>query len=176
MNEILSRGKLVSSKPRVSQPSSLYDAGQNFGKPSLQLLHDGYFSRATWKQKLLRNLAFYFCKAFVWSFENFKATWDILKLLNTGVSTCNQLCSLVIFVESESSHYLVELSQRRVTRTIQWLWVIGLQARVYIESNEIQHCTYDFFTTNWYPTNYKMAFNELKSGVQRATKWCRMLF
>jgi len=40
-------------------------------------------------------------------------------------------------------------SQVRVTRTIKLLRVIGLQARVSVESNEIQHFPMSCFAVKW---------------------------
>jgi len=60
-------------------------------------------------------------------------------------------------VESIQSHDLVELSQSRVTRTVESLRVIGLQARVNGESHEISRIFYDIFL--------------LWNGAQRAIKW-----
>ena len=58
-------------------------------------------------------------------------------------------------LESESSkifscqsHDLVESSQSRVTRTVESLRVIGLQARVNVESLEISRFLYIFLLLN----------------------------
>jgi len=51
-------------------------------------------------------------------------------------------------VQSEASHDLAESSQNRITRTVESLQVIGLQARVNGESNEISHFSYLFLLWN----------------------------
>jgi len=84
-----------------------------------------------------------------------------------------QWCVRVIFVESESqaprvrvesskiyssrSRDLVESSQSRVTRTVESLRVIGLQARVNVESYEISRFFFNIFL--------------LWNGAQHAMKW-----
>ena len=86
-----------------------------------------------------------------------------------------QWCGQVIFVESESqalrvrvesksskilsSHDLIKSSPSRDTNCR----VIGLQVRVYVDSNESLHFSYAYF---W----YKMAINLLSNGAQPATK------
>ena len=57
--------------------------------------------------------------------------------------------------ESESSHDLVDSSQIRVTRTVESLRVIALEARVNVESNEIAY----FFLFLFFC--YEMATNML---------------
>ena len=66
-------------------------------------------------------------------------------------------------VESEASHDLVESSQRRVTRTVESFRVIGVQARVNVESNEILHLSMAF-------SCYKMAPDETENGAEHATE------
>jgi len=46
---------------------------------------------------------------------------------------------------SSQSHDLVESSQSRLTRTVESLRVIALQARVNIESHETSRSFYDIF-------------------------------
>jgi len=46
---------------------------------------------------------------------------------------------------SSQSHDLVKSIQSRVTRTVESLRVIGLQARVSVESHEISRFFYDTF-------------------------------
>jgi len=48
------------------------------------------------------------------------------------------------FVESKSRHDLVELSQSRVTRMVESLRIIGLQARVNVESYKISNFSFIF--------------------------------
>jgi len=50
-------------------------------------------------------------------------------------------------VESESSHDLVKSSQSRVTRMVESLRVIGLQARVNVESYIFSNFSYIFLAT-----------------------------
>jgi len=65
----------------------------------------------------------------------------------------------------------VELSQSRVTGIIESLRVIGLQARVNVESREISRFFTTFFAMKWCPTLYKMTPDELGNGAQHAMKW-----
>jgi len=108
----------------------------------------------------------------------------------------DQWCVRVIFVESESQALRVrvilnffEWSQRhdfmsRVTRTVESLRVIGLQARVIVESHEISRYFYGIFllwngvqhAIKWRPISYKMVPNMLWNGAQKVRKWCPMLF
>jgi len=61
---------------------------------------------------------------------------------------------------------LVESSQSRVTKTVESLRVIGLQARVNVESHEISHFFYYIsYATRWRPTCYKMAPDKLENGA-----------
>jgi len=102
----------------------------------------------------------------------------------------HQWCARVIFVESASqalcirvesesskifssqSHDLVESGQSRMTKTVESLRVIGLQARVNFESYEISHFFYYiFYAMKWCPTSYKMAPDKLENGGQHAIKW-----
>jgi len=59
-------------------------------------------------------------------------------------------------IESESSHDLVESSQSRVTRIVEWLQVIGLQAGVNVESHDISHFFYDIV----------LQWNGAQNGIQ----------
>ena len=54
-------------------------------------------------------------------------------------------------------------SQSRVTRTVESLRVIGLQAQVNVESHEIS-CFFNIFC-------YEMAPDKLENGAQHASKW-----
>ena len=64
-------------------------------------------------------------------------------------------------------------SQSRVTKTIESLRVIGLQARVNFESHEISHLFYHIsYAMKWRPTCYKMVPDKLENGAQHAVKWC----
>jgi len=81
------------------------------------------------------------------------------KVLTRAISSVR-----VVFVESESSklfssqsHDLVKSSQNRITRIVESLRVIGLQARVNFESHEISRFIYDIFL--------------LWNGTQHAVKW-----
>jgi len=57
-------------------------------------------------------------------------------------------------------------SQSRVTRTVESLRVIGLQARVNVESNEISHFFYDFlYAVKWRPISYKMVANVVLASL-----------
>jgi len=65
-------------------------------------------------------------------------------------------------VESESSH-----KNCRVTKTLESLRVIGLQARVNVESHEISRFFYDtFFAMKWYPTCHKMVPDQWEKVAQ----------
>jgi len=55
-------------------------------------------------------------------------------------------------------------SQSRVTRTVESLRVIGLQARVNVESHEIFRFFYNIFY-------YEMAPDKLENIVQHAMNW-----
>jgi len=59
---------------------------------------------------------------------------------------------------SSQSHGLVESSQSRVTRIVESLRVIGLQARVNVESHEISRFFYDIFC-------HEIAHDTLENGV-----------
>jgi len=61
------------------------------------------------------------------------------------------------------SQDLIDSKRSWVTRFLEPLRVIGLQARVM------------FFTTKWCPANHKMTANKLQNSAQRAGKWCQML-
>ena len=50
-----------------------------------------------------------------------------------------------IFSSQSQSHDLVESNQSRVTRTVESLRVIALQARVNVESHEISRFFYNIF-------------------------------
>jgi len=52
----------------------------------------------------------------------------------------------------------------RVTRTVESLRVIGLQARGNVESHEISRFFYNIFC-------YEMAPDKLEDGAQHAMKW-----
>jgi len=54
-------------------------------------------------------------------------------------------------------------SQSRVTRTVESLRVIGLQARVKVESNEISHFFYDFLML-WNGTQQRWSLSGLPVG------------
>ena len=78
-------------------------------------------------------------------------------------------------LESESSHlnfFPVESESRlcRVTRTLESLAVIGLQARVNVESHEISRFLRHFFAMKWHPTYHKMAPDKLENGAHHAMK------
>ena len=78
----------------------------------------------------------------------------------------------VIKIFFYSIHGLVESSQSRVKRTVESVRVIGLQARVNVESHEVLHFFYDiFYAMKWRPTCYKMAPDKLENGAQHAMKW-----
>jgi len=63
-------------------------------------------------------------------------------------------------------------SQSGVTKTVESLRFIGLQARVMVESHEISHFFYYiFYATKWRPTCCKMAPDKLENGAQHAIKW-----
>jgi len=67
---------------------------------------------------------------------------------------------------------LVESSQGRVTKTVESLRVIGLKARVNVESNEISHFfDFIFYVMKWRPSCYKMATGKLGNSAQYAIKW-----
>jgi len=67
---------------------------------------------------------------------------------------------------------IVESWLGRVTRTVESLRVIGLQARINVESHEISHFFYDiFYVMKWHPTCYKMVPDKLENGVQHGMKW-----
>jgi len=88
-----------------------------------------------------------------------------------------QWCVRVIFVESESyalgfrvesesskifsSRVRVMTWSSRVTRTVESLRVIGLQARVTRNFTFFQR---HFFALKWHPTCYEMAPDKLKNG------------
>jgi len=60
----------------------------------------------------------------------------------------------------------------RVTKTVESLRVIGLQARVNVKSHEISHFFYYiFYAMKWRLTCYKMVPDKLEKGDQLAIKW-----
>jgi len=75
--------------------------------------------------------------------------------------------SLLKFFESSQSHDLVESSQSWVTRTVESFRVIGLQARVNVESHEISRSFYDIFLL-WNGTQHAIKWRPIKleNGIQ----------
>jgi len=71
--------------------------------------------------------------------------------------------------ESESSvifrvRVMIWSSQSRVTKIVESLRVIGLQARVNVESHETSRFFYDIFC-------HEMAHGQLENGTQHVIKW-----
>ena len=63
-------------------------------------------------------------------------------------------------------------SQSRVTKTVDSLQVIGLQALVNVESHEVSHFFYYIsYATKWRPTCCKTVPDKLENGAQHADKW-----
>jgi len=60
----------------------------------------------------------------------------------------------------------------RVTKTVESLRVIGLEARVNVESHKISHFfSYIFYAMKWRPTYYETVPDKLENGAQHAIKW-----
>jgi len=70
-------------------------------------------------------------------------TPSISDKLESFLSSQSRVRDIQIFFEA--SHDLVEKSQSRNTRTIELLRVIGLQARVNVESNDISNFSCEIF-------------------------------
>jgi len=91
----------------------------------------------------------------------------------TSPSSQSRVRVIQKFFESSQSHDLVESSQSRVTKTVESLRVIGLQARVNVESHEISHFFYDIsYAMKWRPICCKMVPDKLENGAQHAIEWC----
>ena len=74
--------------------------------------------------------------------------------------------------ESESSKFFSSQSHDLVESSHKNCRVIGLQARVNVESHEISHFFYYiFYAIKWRPTCYKMAPDKSEDGAQLAIKW-----